>query len=713
MKSKKKYIIIGAIAISAIILALATCAHLIILNNLGIEKGNFIKFVLERINITKCTIISLIYFIIGYLFYYKGQTIGNFIYKFRFLLAGITFLLCIIFEISGSSIGMWKYCVGNDLTTTGDILGTARAIRGDEWVVFTPLALSQDYNKPDNYQYFSNIVRGEKTDVFIVYGQPVKDISMIFRPFQLGYLLLGSSRGLSFYWCGRYIALFLVSFELGMLITKKRKDLSLILAVLMLLSPAVQWWFSVNGFVEMIVFGGLGIILLQKYMTTNKFLKRLIYLIITAICAGGFILAFYPAWQIPMAYIILGLGIWVIIENRKQCTIKAKDILSIIAVVAIFLVLMLNILIKSKDTIKSVMNTAYPGARCETGGEMGLKYFTYPTNLFFTFDDNNLNTNVCEAAVFFDLFPIGLILTAIVLFKEKKKDSLLTILLILTAIFEVWCTIGLPKILAKITLLYVSPARRTFVVVGIINTLMLIRAMALIKKPLSQMSSIAISLISMIVVITLCINAYPNYFSTLQIAITMIVLIVLYYLVLRYKNETNKNFLIPAIVVVMMFMSFLINPIRKGIEVVTEQPVGKAIKQIEEQKSGLWIVEGRGYPLMNYAIMYGAPTLNSTNTYPDLEKWYKLDPDKKYENLYNRYAHIVTKIVDTNDDVPKFEYVDLDSFKINLTVEDLKELNINYVLTVNDLTEYDDETINFNELYIDYGMRIYEINYIK
>lgn len=43
--------------------------------------------------------------------------------------------------------------------------------------------------------------------------------------------------------------------------------------------------------------------------------------------------------------------------------------------------------------------------------------------------------------------------------------------------------------------------------------------------------------------------------------------------------------------------------------------------------------------------MSGASVINSTNTYPDLEKWSKIDEEGKYEDVYNRYAHINVEIM--------------------------------------------------------------------
>ena len=183
---------------------------------------------------------NVVYFI-GKLSQYKKFPLGEKIYQYRFLLVGIIFVFCVLLKVNGSSISCWNGYIGQD--TTGIILGKNRGIRSDEWAANTPMAFTQYYN---DFKPISSIVRGTNTDIFIVYGQPVKDINIIFRPFQIGYLFLNQEMGLAFFWCGRWLALFLVTFEFGMLITKKHKKFSLVLAMMMTLSPTIQWWFAVN-----------------------------------------------------------------------------------------------------------------------------------------------------------------------------------------------------------------------------------------------------------------------------------------------------------------------------------------------------------------------------------------------------------------------------------------------------------------------------------
>lgn len=79
-------------------------------------------------------------------------------------------------------------------------------------------------------------------------------------------------------------------------------------------------------------------------------------------------MTFYPAWMIPMAYAYLALVIWVFITDFKKCHLKWYDIVSIIAVLALFGGSMFYIFSMSGDTVNLVLNTAYPGKRTELGG---------------------------------------------------------------------------------------------------------------------------------------------------------------------------------------------------------------------------------------------------------------------------------------------------------------------------------------------------------
>ena len=91
----------------------------------------------------------------------------------------------------------------------------------------------------------------------------------------------------------------------------------------------------------------------------------------------------------------------------------------------------------------------------------------------------------------------------------------------------------------------------------------------------------------------------------------------------------------------------------------------------------------------NFSIIAGAPTINSVNTYPNLERWKVLDPELKYKDIYNRYAHINVNILNNNNfNIDKFQFLYPDSFQINVTLDDLKKINTKYILSDINLEKY-------------------------
>lgn len=633
------------------------------------------------------------------------------IYKYRFLTAFAVFAITVIFEISGSSIGVWNDFFGTTgQINNGVVFGKSQGIRSDEWATFTIFNFAQKYNVSGAFDYFSESIRATKTDLFLEYGGPVLNIGIIYRIFQIGYILFGNSRGLAFFWSGRFIMLIMVTFEMMMLITNKNKKLSLLGTMLVAFAPILSWWFAICGLIEMLIAMQLSVLLLDKYMLETDLKKRILYLMGIAISAGTFLFAFYPSWEIPLAYITAGLGIWVIIKNYKDCKMTTKDFVSIGAVVTVFGLTLGYLFANSWETIQIILNTVYPGSRLETGGGQIQKIFEYPINVFFNISSSQLLTNKCEESAFFDLFPLGLIFTFYVIFKQKKKDLLLMILIILDVFFGIWMISGFPKVIAQLTLLSNSQPSRTHLAFGLVNVIMLIRSLALFNQEVKIKKSVIISVLLAIVVTALTYKYYSYYLHAYMVILIFFMLTILFYFIFRINSKIEKNLLLITIFLVLMISSLIVNPLRIGNDVIYEQEIVKQIQNIvDRDKEGKWIVEGLGYPYINIPIMVGAPTINCTNVYPDLERWKQLDKNGEYEDIYNRYAHITIKLQD--EEKSSFELAAPDAFTIYMNTEDLDIIDVKYILTVNNLEQFNSEQIKF-ELEETKGIfKIYEIIY--
>lgn len=633
-----------------------------------------------------------------------GRRALGFACRYRYVIGLIVFVLCILFEISGSSISMYGDYLGLDVNSRGLLFGTGRGIRMDEWATNTPMALSQYAN---DFGYFTDVIRGTSTDAFIVYGQPVADLAVIFRPFHWGYLFLDPAKGLSFFWCGRLIALFLVSFEMGMLVSRKNRIGSFLYSMLLCFSPVVQWWFAINGLVEMLVFGQLFILMLFAFLVTDKWYIKLIASVVAAICGGGYVLVFYPAWQVPLGYMFLGLFVWIILEYRKRWKPKRKIDGACIAI--FFLILaggLLYIFLKSQDAILAVLNTVYPGSRVETGGGCLLQPLQYGGNIFFSLISDNLPGILCEMTEFFDFSPLGILAAVWVIFGEKCRDKFLIVMTVICAGLWFYVAVPVPEFVAKITLLSFSQSGRTAQVIGFANLLLLVRAVTLMQRNAGRLLAAFFAAVLAGGLLVVNHKIYGAYLPLFMLAAVGITLFVGIYLVLRWRAPYAKILLGLFVCGMLFYSGGLANPVQKGLDVVYEtELMGEIQKITEDDPEGKWICDMVGYPMNNYTIMGGAPTIDSINVYPDMERWGMFDQDGTQEDVYNRYAHIDVEIVDGSTSFQSGAMAD--SFKVFLDKHDLDKLEVSYILTNRELEEFSGNGVTFERVAEGNGYKIY------
>ncbi len=639
----------------------------------------------------------------------RFQHLLEYLEKNRYLIGLGVIIIFTLLEISGSSIGMYYTILSHsfkdktELFSQGVLWGIPRAIRGDEWATLTPLNFSQEYN---SYDSISQVIRGTDTDVTTFYANPCFSIATIFRPFYWGYLLFGSAKGLAFYWNSRLVCLFLASYEFGKVITSRNKILSITFAVLITFSQTIQWWYSTNGLIEMFIFGEFAVVLIQLFPQDSPTWKKSLICLGLIECAGGFLLTYYPAHQIPLAYVFFTIALYVVIQNRKL--FKKKDILYIAGIIAFFSAIILLILKNSSEAIQSTINTVYPGNRISTGGtESFAKLFYWIINIFTPIDDNGLivNGNVVESSTFYSLFPFGIMCSIYSMIRNKKLDLFSILLLIIEIVFITYCIIGFPAILAKITLLNYSVSSRTLEVISYIEIILLFHFMSnntTINEE-SKPFRIVVTLFSTIIVLVEILVLFSHGYRPIIIIwiLSLIISVYLIFLIIR-NTKVHQQKLSITIIAIVLISGLCVNPIQKGDDVIFDNNIVKSIKEISSTNSdALWIVSSERAVLNNIPITVGAKTINSTNTYPNISTWEKIDPNKQYSDIYNRYAHITFEV--TNSET-NFELLYPDAFRININNNDLYSLNIKYI--------FSDHELQYNNIrpikYID-SFYIYEI----
>ena len=620
------------------------------------------------------------------------------IIKHRYIIVLILFTLCLVFKIHSSSIGFYDRIIGGkiDENKTTEIIGISRGIRSDEWMVHTPYYFSQKYN---NYKKYSKQMSYSGQNMILGYNAPVKDITLIGKPFTWGYILLGNERGLSWYWCSKLFLLFLVSFELVKILTKNKK-LSLAGAFIITYSPPVQWWFVPH--ITDVFFWGMTLIVLTYHFFTKE--KKLLYTILMPCSLVGYALALFPSCQIPVAIISLILVITMLIRDREKIVFRKKDILKIFLILFVFLTVIGYFVITSIEDLKLIMNTVYPGSRISTGGDESFRdLFTDLTTLFLPYKQITYLNN-SEASTFIHLAPILMIVFLNIRRNISKKELIVGKSLYIILICEIlFMIVGMSEPLAKITLFsYINRMHIIYGFTGLIFTIWMIYVLYKYEIDITKIKCFIIALIYGIVYL-LTINKEQLKFLPMPVYLIEITYIcVMLYLILRRKIKPS----ICMFVLLIIISSLPINPIAHGAAGITNHRVYNEIRKISDKDDGYWLALND--PIYaGYVLASGARVINATNFYPDYEKWKLIDKKGKNIEFYNRYANM--SVVLTKNKT-KFSLKSPDHIKIELNYQDLKKLKIKYIFALEDLeNDFKDENIENKLIYSDGQINIYKL----
>lgn len=639
---------------------------------------------------------------------------SDFLYKYRWLIGMTVAMLAVAFKISGSSLGMWSIMLPENAGTP--FWGIPRSLRSDEFSVGTLFQLSQSHN---GYAPISEILRGDLTDVRMVYGAACWSVITLFRPMIWGFLLFGFEFGLAFAWSARLCLMVLVSFDCSFLIIKS-KPLSLLFSCLLCFSPLIQWW----GTGEVVLYGQALVLLLDKALFTRKRSTRVIAIVAIAWLCGCYIMLMYPAWMVPFFYIFALMGVFRAIdycrilksgECRSVLAWSISDTLTSVFCLLVSAGLVFLAFFQSSEAMASVVNTVYPGARFETGGSGLPELFSNALSIFYAFD-TPLVSNECEIATILCFFPLGTLasLSCII----KKRDWHLIALLVLQLFFLLFAFVGFPSFLSRISLMYNVPVLRLLFPIGYLELLLFLISVKKAKE--FQEVNSQISSLLVLLVIGICLSSVfqiyillsAKYLVARKLYLLMLILLCAVSCLLFSAFILGKNCIGLFVAFAICFgviPGFCINPIQIGAAPLTETELASLVDQFADKDdySVKWVVDG-SWTVANLCAAYGAPVINSTNAYPDLARWNSIDDNNENEYAYNRYAHIIANVFAPST---SFNSTQDDLFTVNLTEDNLRQLNVKYVLSSRDLTEFSSDQLRITQLGSANGFVLYELTY--
>lgn len=641
----------------------------------------------------------------GLHFIFPIKKMYNWMFDKRWLIGMALLIFMTVNQYHGVSIGYYNNVIQPEQgsESAAPIIGRTRAIRSDEFVVVFPSTLASSYGE-DAFGKYNTIMRGEET-LNATNGVYLGISTIATAPQKLVYAILPVEYAYSFCWSFWLVFPFLVTMELFYIITKKKKLLSVAGAFLVVFSSFNFWW----GMPSQLLTAPGTIVCIYYFLQSKERWKKILLGLATAVCFSMFVSNLYPAWQVPFGYMFLAIGIWLLHDNwDKIKNLKKSDWLMIGSALVLAVGLVFSYLHSISEYTEVITETAYPGKRVDTGYFYLSKLFYCAQAPFYAYKDV---ANPSEAGVFFSLFPIPTIMAAFCWFKEKKKDWLTAGLLLAQIPMLLYVTTGFPESVAKVLLFSNSTVFRTIDIIGLIQIYFIVIVLGRYENTKKLPLILAVPAGMLVAGLNLHFSNrdFPGYLNQWQSVVMFLLITGLCVGLMVNLRDRLKNIWLVAAIGLSIFTGIYVFPIMKGFDAVFSKPVAAEIQKIcEEDPDAKWLTSGGGIVLSGYSVACGAPTVNSVNTYPNMELWEKLDEDSQYEEIYNRYAHVD---VELTGEETSFELLQADYMKIHLSYEDIEKTEAEYLLTMEEQDFEENPYVEFEVIYEEYDMYIYHIVY--
>ena len=624
------------------------------------------------------------------------------------------FLLLVIFGIHGSSTGvtadwwspekpysgylfelpleMRRSSAPASATAMKELtMAQARWIRWDELMIATPLALSQFAHNPPFPVVNKNI--GEGQNMLLSQHAPVLHVVSIVRPATWGYFFLGAQRGLAWYWWFQVFSCFTALYLLFEIILKSHR----------LLAAFGAFWFCASAYIvcwslwptQLTLYGAVSCLAAYHLLSSSKLKIQIVCAILLGLALAGFVITLYPPWQVPLGYLFASIFVGLFIRDKLYLSFKPLSLYKVLSIAGALLLagaLVASFMSACWNDLTVMSNTVYPGKRVSLGGD-------YPFALLFK-GMYNLETiygappaliNQSEAASFYYLFPAVLIaiLLSRKLFKSQGIIGWLLVIYIVVIVF--FMLIGLPEILAKLSLLSYSPPYRADLALGLASIILCVYVLARIKE--MNIAEVRwerlvpwIASGGMVVILLLhglfLLRRTEGFPSPSKVLLLSLLMGFLSYCLLAGKI---RIFCAVSTILIVATTAFF-NPLSTNLDHLYKSELAQQVTRLNKQSDDrpLWLCYGGVNPGILVTLL-GGRSLSGSHWPPQLSQWRAFDTTGVFEPFYNRYAH-VTLVYSKDENKVSFYSGQEDGLQVNISPKNqvVREMGARYVLALAD-----------------------------
>ena len=555
----------------------------------------------------------------------------------------IAFVVLSLAKVHGSSVSMAgnSYQRWTDVSHT-PLLGTPRRIRSDEWAFHTPAILNQVLRQDKLAVADSSVGPGNAA---LLANLPCRHFTQLFRPQFWSFFVLPVDFAFSFYWQGKALLLLTGVFTLLLLLSRS-SVIAVIGSLWYFFSAYTQWAYSWASLLpEMVGLFGW-IIFLSCYLLVGQNKGRLLLAaLLWASCVINFALCAYPPHQIPL--VIIGIAIiawWLwshhgVIWTKK---IRPARALALGSSWALAGAVMLWFYFDARETLLVAAHTIYPGQRLSSGGDMAVSQLFSHFLDFWKAETNfpPAHGNVCESSGYLWLAPLTLLGGAATVSARQLRICLWTAFVFILA----WMLIPIPASVGHWAFFDRVPSYRCLHALGLINIALV--SVFLAQKPAFQAlgSALKRSWLTFAaggvvgwLVFYLANRNLDYFFSRFALLTAALYVSLLALLLLRRQVKAFAvTLLLP-----LAFANGLINPIDRGLDVVTESSLFKAAQADGSTlRRGKWLIYAAWADQSSFLGATGIEVFDCLKIVPDLPRLARFDPEQRFAEVINRSCYL-------------------------------------------------------------------------
>ena len=581
---------------------------------------------------------------------------------------GLLVIVCVLaaFRISGTSVGMYHQIFYGGTADARLLYGNPLPIRSDEWLVVTPLTVAQ--SRVDYQQVNPNI--GSGLDASVLLDLPYKDWSAAFKPQNWPFFVLPLEQAFALKWWFISFLLVVSVYALSLLILPKQRLVAVLVSLGFLASPFLQWWYQTMTLAA--VFWPCLAVVSFVYLTRARTARQVVLgSLALAYVLSCFALLLYPPFQIPgaMAGAAAGLGLWLRERGEAPWRKHLQQLLPALVSVALAGAVVVAFFATRAGTIEAITSTIYPGHRTADSGGFAVSRMLDGFVSFELQRESRIGTyesNQSEDSNFVMLWPYLFIPAAFIVVRDWRERRRLHLPILLVSGLLVLLTarvfLPLPDTVAKLALLSSIPHNRLLIGFGFLNLLLLLLVMREVKsRPFPHKWALGVGGLAIGVqfAVGLAIRQqYPQYISRSLLILALATVVgAIVYLVMSRKAVAATALLL----VLGLFSTVEVHPLYRGLGELNDTKMFDAAESVAGGQDAGWAFVG-DVTTINLLSAGGIHSYAATYPYPQKQVLKALDPEGKYDNVYNRYAFANFAV--PSDSTPDFGLYGFDNYYV-------------------------------------------------